>query len=154
MRAAVGRLGGELSIVKVAMKPGKPLALGRIGRASFVGLPGNPQAAAFAALAFVRPIIAALAGAAPAGRITALPAFSFEGRPGRTELVPVRLTVEGGRLVAHRSGPHGSHRLLPMVAADAVAVFPGNASPAALEATVEVLPFDEARLQGHGHADR
>lgn len=154
VRAAVGRLGGELSIVKVAMKPGKPLALGGIGRASFVGLPGNPQAAAFAALAFVRPMIAALAGAAPAMRLTARPAFPFTGRPGRTELVPVRLNVEGGRLVAHRSGPDGSHRLLPMVAADAVAVFPGTASPAASGAPVEVLPFDQARFQGQAHADR
>ncbi|TIV14167.1 MAG: molybdopterin molybdenumtransferase MoeA, partial [Mesorhizobium sp.] len=58
VRNAVMRSGGQLEIVGVAMKPGKPLAIGKIGEACFVGLPGNPQAAAFGALAFARPIIA------------------------------------------------------------------------------------------------
>jgi len=138
VRAAVAAAGGRLEVAGVAMKPGKPLGLGRIGTAGFVGLPGNPQASAFAALAFVRPMIAGLAGAAaPAPQVATL-AFSGDGRAGRVELAPVRLAVEDGRPVARRSGPAGSHRMTPMADADAVAIVPDTAETGT---TVEVLPF-------------
>jgi molybdopterin molybdotransferase len=145
---AATRAGGQLEIVKVAMKPGKPLAIGRIGQACFVGLPGNPQAAAYGALAFVRPIVATLLGEAPASRITAELAFRCSRKPARTELVPVRLQVEQGRLTVRRSGPDGSHRIMPMVSADAIVVLPGASQPAEPGTLVEVLPFDRARFGG------
>ncbi|CDX53672.1 Molybdopterin biosynthesis protein [Mesorhizobium plurifarium] len=141
MRNAIGRARGRLEIVKVAMKPGKPLAIGKIGEACFVGLPGNPQAAAFGALAFVRPIVATLLGQVPARRITAELAFTCSRKPDRTELVPVRLNVEQGRLTASRSGPEGSHRMMPMVSADAIAIVPGASTPIEPGMSVEVLPF-------------
>jgi molybdopterin molybdotransferase len=144
VRAAVARVGGELEIVKVALKPGQPHAHGRLRGACFVGLPGNPQAAAFAALAFVRPMIAALQGAPLPDRVTARLGFAWMPRPGRTELQPVSLDRHDGRLTARRSGPEGSHRMKPMVGADAVAVIPGAKEPLAAGALVEVLPFDRA----------
>jgi molybdopterin molybdotransferase len=147
VRAAVERAGGRLELVRVAMKPGKPLALGRLGDAAFVGLPGNPQAAAFAALAFIRPMIAALLGAPLPGRLTARLGFACRPRTGRTELVPVRLASDAASLVAHRAGAEGSHRLLPMAGADAVAILPGSAHPIAAGTPVEVLPFDRLRFE-------
>ena len=72
VRGAVLRAGGQLDVVKVAMKPGKPLGLGRISDSCFVGLPGNPQAAAYGALAFVRPMLAIMVGEAPAPALTCL----------------------------------------------------------------------------------
>lgn len=45
VRDVLCALGGDLTVVKVAMKPGKPLAAGRLGDAAFIGLPGNPLAA-------------------------------------------------------------------------------------------------------------
>jgi molybdopterin molybdotransferase len=148
VREAVIRAGGQLDIVKVAMKPGKPLAFGTLGGACFVGLPGNPQAAAFGALAFVRPMMKALLGHAPAKRITAEINFTRNRKPDRTELLPVRLNVEQGRLTAHRSGPDGSHRMMPMVFADAVAVVPGASTPVEVGSLLEVLPFDRLRFGG------
>ena len=147
-RDAVMRTGGHLDVVKVAMKPGKPLAFGKLGEACFVGLPGNPQAAAYGALAFVRPIMATLLGEAPARRITAELAFTCSRKPDRTELVPVRLQVEQGRLTARRSGPDGSHRIMPMVSADAIVIVPGASQPAERGTLVDVLPFDRARFGG------
>jgi molybdopterin molybdotransferase len=143
VRDAVVRAGGGLDIVKVAMKPGKPLALGTLAGAYFIGLPGNPQAAAFGALAFVRPMIKALLGQAPANRVTAETNFTHPRRPDRTELLPVRLNVEQGRLTAHRSGPDGSHRMMPLIFADAVAVVPGASTPVEVGTPLEVLPFDQ-----------
>jgi len=142
VRAAVLQAGGTLDVVKVAMKPGKPLALGRIGRAAFVGLPGNPQAAAFAALAFVRPMIDMLRGMPVAKRLTARLAVAQTLRAGRTELVPMRVACEDGTLLAYAAGPEGSHRLAPIAAADAVAVIPGSDGPVAAGTPVEILPFD------------
>jgi molybdopterin molybdotransferase len=130
------------------MRPGKPLAFGKIGETCFVGLPGNPQAAACSALAFVRPIMTALLGEPPASRITAEAAFSCACRPDRTELLPVRLTVEQGRLIAHRTGTDGSHRMMTMIAADAFAIVPGASVPVEAGAIVEVLPFDPTRPGG------
>ena len=144
VRNALLRAGGQLEIVPVAMKPGKPLAIGKIGEACFVGLPGNPQAAAFGALAFARPVIGTLLGRTPARRITAQLTFMCSRKADRTELVPVRLDVEQGRLTASRSGPDGSHRMMPMVSADAIAIVPGASTPTEPGMPVEVLPF------GHG----
>jgi len=148
VRDAVMRAGGHLDVVKVAMKPGKPLSFGKLGEACFVGLPGNPQAAAYGALAFVRPIMAALLGEASARRIAAELAFTCSRKPDRTELVPVRLQVEQGRLTARRSGPDGSHRIMPMLSADAVVIVPGASQPAEPGTLVEVLPFGRVRFGG------
>jgi molybdopterin molybdotransferase len=131
------------------MKPGKPLAFGKLRNACFVGLPGNPQAVACGALAFVRPMMAALLGEPPACRITAAMAFSRRCKPDRTELVPVRLSVEQGRLIAHRTGPEGSHRMMPMALADAVAVLPGASATIKAGSVVEVLTFDWPLFASH-----
>jgi molybdopterin molybdotransferase len=129
------------------MKPGKPLVLGRIGGAAFIGLPGNPQAAAFAALAFVRPMIDRLCGVRAPRRLTARLGFAARVRPGRTELLPVRLASAGAELAAGRAGPAGSHRLLPMTAADAVAILPGSKEQMEAGTLVEILPFDRPRFE-------
>ncbi|WP_441930951.1 molybdopterin molybdotransferase MoeA [Mesorhizobium sp. 2RAF21] len=148
VRDAVMKAGGHLDVFKVAMKPGKPLAFGKLAEACFVGLPGNPQAAAYGALSFVRPIMATLLGEAPARRIAAELAFTCSRKPDRTELVPVSLQVERGRLTARRSGPDGSHRIMPMVSADAIVIVPGASQPAEPGTLVEVLPFDRSCFRG------
>ena len=148
VRAALAAVGGTIAVSSVAMKPGKPLALGTVGGAAFVGLPGNPQAAAFSALAFVRPMIAALTGRPQSVSVMAFPAFSG-GRPsGKTELVPVRLEAGSGQLMAHRVGQPGSHRLMPPLAADAVAIVPAADTPLKTGDRLEVLPFHDPEIQG------
>ena len=145
---AVKRAGGRLDVMKVAMKPGKPLALGTLGEACFIGLPGNPQAAAFAALAFVRPMARGLLGQAPLASMTAEIDFALVRKPDRTELLPVCLTVERGRLIARRCGADGSHRMMTMACADAIAIVPGDLAPAEAGMIVEVLPFDQSQFGG------
>ena len=53
---------GRLDFWQIAMKPGRPLAFGRLGRAVTIGLPGNPVAAAVCFMRLARPVIARLAG--------------------------------------------------------------------------------------------
>jgi molybdopterin molybdotransferase len=61
-RAMFQPLGLELVFNGVAMKPGKPVWMGRVGRTTIVGLPGNPSAAMITARLFLAPVLARLAG--------------------------------------------------------------------------------------------
>lgn len=147
VRAAIAAVGGTITVSSVAIKPGKPLALGTVGRAAFVGLPGNPQAAAFSALAFVRPMIVALSGQPRRSPVMALSGFAI-GRPSdKTELLPVTLDTVSGELRAHSVGQSGSHRLMPLLAADALAIVPADA-PLKAGDRLEVLPFHDPEFQG------
>ncbi|MFC7610772.1 molybdopterin molybdotransferase MoeA [Teichococcus aestuarii] len=117
VREALRALGGELAVLKVAMKPGKPLAAGRIGDALFLGLPGNPQAALAGALAFLRPLLARMAGTPAPRPVVSRAGFALRRRPGRAEFLPVRLHSRDGVLEAARTGPDGSGRLSPLLGA-------------------------------------
>ena len=64
---SVGEL-GRLDFWQIAMKPGRPLAFGRLGDAVFVGLPGNPVATMVCFLLFARPVLLRLGGAGWRGR--------------------------------------------------------------------------------------
>ncbi|GAO39669.1 putative molybdopterin biosynthesis protein [Sphingomonas changbaiensis NBRC 104936] len=74
VRPALEAAGARIDFWRVAMKPGKPLMAGRLGDCVVLGLPGNPVSAFVTALLFLRPLIAALGGAAdPLPRTVRLP---------------------------------------------------------------------------------
>jgi len=92
VRAAV-EAAGRLVFWRMAIKPGRPVAMGSVGGVPFIGLPGNPVAAFITFVHVARPLIAALGGAlvqAPATpRVEAI--FSYRKKAGRREYVRVRL---------------------------------------------------------------
>ena len=92
---------GSLDLWRVRMKPGKPLAFGRLGEAHFVGLPGNPVSAYVAALLFVLPLLRRLQGRAgpdfPDCDYARLSRDWAEAR-ARREFLRVRLNREAGEL--------------------------------------------------------
>ena len=86
-RELLARL-GEVLFWKIAMRPGRPMAFGRIGEAYFFGLPGNPVAVMVTFYEFVRDALLALAGrtddfALPMVRVPSTTAL--RKKPGRTE---------------------------------------------------------------------
>ena len=87
---------GHLHFWRIAIKPGRPLALGQIGTSAFVGLPGNPIAALVCSLKFVRPLVAILGGRADMEMLSfkAKAAFSLNKKPGRTEWLRGRYSPE------------------------------------------------------------
>ncbi|MHB1753124.1 MAG: molybdopterin molybdotransferase MoeA [Acidiferrobacter sp.] len=95
---------GMLSLWRVAIKPGKPLAFGRVGGAHFLGLPGNPVSAFVTFVLFVQPFLKALMGATPTD-LRAFPVHAgFERKTPdtRREFVRARLvTRDDGALWAH-----------------------------------------------------
>ncbi len=62
VREVAPELGRDVEVMKVNMKPGKPLAAGTLGRVPFFGLPGNPVACLVSFEMFVRPVLAQLEG--------------------------------------------------------------------------------------------
>ncbi|MEI5666080.1 gephyrin-like molybdotransferase Glp [Bosea sp. CCNWLW174] len=92
VKAAVERA-GELAFWRVAIKPGRPVAMGQVAGTPFIGLPGNPVAV-FVTFAFVaRTVIALLSGTLP-NRLHGLPVrlgFPYKKKAGRREYVRVSL---------------------------------------------------------------
>ena len=95
--AALIREAGSLETWRIAVKPGRPLALGLWRGVPVFGLPGNPVAAFVCALIFARPALAALAGEGwqtPQG-FDVPAAFAKSKKPGRCEYLRARLTADG-----------------------------------------------------------
>lgn len=119
VKAAVLALGG-LDLWKLALKPGKPFALGHVGQAAFAGLPGNPVAMLVSFLVLARPLIARLSGAAlePLPLLTAPAGFTHAKKAGRREYLRVALGPDG---VAMADPDDGAAMLGRLIRADALA---------------------------------
>jgi molybdopterin molybdotransferase len=93
---------GRLLLHGIAMKPGKPTILGKVGEKPVVGLPGHPVAAFFVTHLFVRPLLARLTGRKLAGwQVSAELAETVGANHGRAQYNGVFLEKQGGRILAH-----------------------------------------------------
>ena len=89
---------GELLMWKIAMKPGRPLAFGRVGKANFIGLPGNPVSSFVTFLIFVRPFLLKTQGVADvqAHTISVRADFDWPEPDLRREFLRVKWNARGG----------------------------------------------------------
>lgn len=93
---------GRLLFHGIAMKPGKPTILGKVGAKPVVGLPGHPVAAFFVTQLFVRPLLARLTGRNLADwRVAAELAETVGANHGRAQYTGVFLEKRDGRVLAH-----------------------------------------------------
>ena len=130
---------GEVVFWKIAMKPGRPLAYGKIGNAHFFGLPGNPVSVMVTFYQFVRDALLKLAGRDP---VLPLPTFTvpctsaLKKAPGRTEFQRGILSRDGnGSWSVRVTGEQGSGILRSMADANCFIILPteqGNVAPGAL----------------------
>jgi molybdopterin molybdotransferase len=108
----------------MAIKPGRPVAMGIIDGTPLIGLPGNPVASFVTFVHVVRPAVLALLGARPAP-LTPMPvraAFSYKKKEGRREYVRVTLRKrEDGTLEAHKFPREGAGLLSSLVETDGLA---------------------------------
>ena len=141
VRDVIGKL-GAIDMWRVAMQPGKPVVLGRIGDIPFLGLPGNPVSVHISWEQFVRPAIRKMLGHRRLlrPRLPALLTQEIRKRPGRLHFVRVRLEWSDDTLQATPTGPQGSHIQSSLIACDGVALFPVEAESLSkgAEVTVEV----------------
>lgn len=140
---------GEVLFWKIAMKPGRPMAFGRIregSRAAWLfGLPGNPVAVMTTFYQFVRDALYTLMGADPVPRVPLLPAVCtapIRKAPGRTEFQRGILAAEDGRWVVRPTGAQGSGILRSMSDANCFIVLGPEQSGVAAGETVSVQLFD------------
>jgi len=135
---------GEVAFWQLAVKPGRPLNFGHVGRALFFGLPGNPVSAMVTFYQFVQPALVHLAGA-PYRRpvqLRARAASPFPGKSGRTEFQRARLvTAADGTPEVERAGPQGSGRLSSMALADCLVILPAGSGAVEPGDWVDVQPF-------------
>jgi molybdopterin molybdotransferase len=108
---------GEVLFWKIAMRPGRPMAFGRIGSATLFGLPGNPVAVMVTFYQFVRDALQFLSGRTDDFEIPLLPVVSSSSIrkiPGRTEYQRGILFKEGNTWKVRTTGQQGSGVLRSM----------------------------------------
>ena len=150
VKAAFEAIGGRLDVWRLAIKPGRPLALGHLAvgerSVTFVGLPGNPVAVLVTLLMVARPLILQLAGAiAPApGRFPVRAGFAYRKKAGRREYLRVRLSdAQDGIPVAHKFRREGAGILSSLVDADGLVELPEDICDIPKGEIVPYLPFGE-----------
>jgi len=138
VKAAVEYL-GVLDLWKIAMKPGKPFAHGRIGDTDFIGLPGNPVSSFVTFLMLVRPFLLARQGvtAIEPVRLPLIAAFDWKKAGDRREFLRVRLNSTGQVELFPRQG---SGVLTSMVWSDGLVDLPAGQTIAAGD-VVAYLPL-------------
>jgi molybdopterin molybdotransferase len=129
VKEALTRLGAELHLWRVSMRPGKPITFGSVGNTPIYGLPGNPVSAMVTFELFVRPALRRMAGhrVLDRPRIRARAARRITNAGARRGYLRVGLARDGGGWLAALTGDQGSAILSSMVLADGLAVVPGDA---------------------------
>ena len=137
---------GRLVLWRMAIKPGRPVAMGIIGGTPLIGLPGNPVASFVTFVHVVRPIVLALSGATPVP-ILPMPvraAFTYKKKSGRREYVRVTLRrAADGTLDALKFPREGAGLLSSLVDTDGLVELP--------EAVTAVAPGDMVGFLGYAN---
>lgn len=134
---------GELRFWRVAIKPGKPIAFGRVGQALFVGLPGNPVSAMVTFELFVRPALRKMMGHRNLFRpqVQAVLEHDLGATGGRREYIRGRLRWSEGKWLVRSTGAQESGMVASMVGANALIVAPPQSDLRQGDA-VDVLMID------------
>ncbi len=136
---------GDVAFWRIAMRPGRPMAVGRIGPCVLFGLPGNPVAVMVTFLAFVRPALLRLMGATerPLPVVRARSQDRLRKKPGRTEYQRGILSRgSDGDWLVRTTGQQGSGVLSSMVQADGLMVLPHEQGDVQVGDWVDVMLFD------------
>jgi molybdopterin molybdotransferase len=114
---------GQIDFWRVNVRPGKPLAFGKIADTPVIGLPGNPASSAVTFELFARPLIRAMLGCADIYRpqVTVILDEAI-ARGDRRHYVRARLRWEAGKAIAHNTGNQDSHRITSLLGAQALLI--------------------------------
>jgi molybdopterin molybdotransferase len=145
VKAAVEAL-GKLYFWRLAIRPGRPAAMGQVQGVPFIGLPGNPVAVMVTFLLIARPLILRLQGAREIApklyRVNS--GFAYQKKASRAEYLRVRLErAEDGGWIAQKFPRDGAGILSSMVASDGLVVIDSGVTSVAPGMAVDFLPFSE-----------
>ncbi|WJD89396.1 molybdopterin molybdotransferase MoeA [Serratia marcescens] len=137
---------GQVSFWKLAIKPGKPFAFGKLGHAWFCGLPGNPVSAALTFYQLVQPLLAKLAGHSDwrlPPRLCARALTPLKKSPGRLDFQRgVFSSNASGELEVSTTGHQGSHVFSSYSQGNCFIVLERERGSVAAGETVEIEPFN------------
>ena len=141
---------GALDFWRIAIQPGKPLAVGELGGRTIIGLPGNPVSALVVFELFVRPFIRAMLGLSGDGRLhlRARPDRQISKDPNRRAFLRVNVWHEEGEIHARPAGGQQSSQLRPMADANALLVVPEGANAAYPPQSYEAIVLQPLHLSG------
>lgn len=136
---------GSLHFWRLAIKPGRPVALGQIDGVPLIGLPGNPVAVVVTFIVLARPLILKLGGArAAAPRLFPVRSgFAYRKKPGRREYLRASLKREEDAIVAVKFPKDGAGILSSIVQSEGLVVLGEMTSDLAAGEPVDFLPFSE-----------
>jgi molybdopterin molybdotransferase len=147
VKSAVERI-GTLHFWRLAIKPGRPVALGQVNGVPLIGLPGNPVAVIVTFIVLARPLIARLAGATP--RVPRLfpvrAGFAYRKKPGRREYLRASLERDGDKIVASKYPRDGAGILSSIVRSDGFVILDEPTSSISPGVMVDFLPFSEVMV--------
>lgn len=135
---------GQVNFWKVAMKPGRPLTFGKVGNATFFGLPGNPVSVMVTFYQFVLPALRKMMGKSQTKPLIlkARCTSKLRKRPGRTEFQRgIMETDENGELVVHKTGQQGSGILRSMSEANCFIVLSKDSEGIEVNSMINIQPF-------------
>ncbi|MDH4134803.1 MAG: molybdopterin molybdotransferase MoeA [Gammaproteobacteria bacterium] len=136
---------GDVAFWRIAMRPGRPMAVGRIDRSILFGLPGNPVAVMVTFLAFVRPALLKMMGStvAPTPLLRARSLEAMRKKPGRTEYQRgIVSSAPDGTLRVRTTGNQGSGVLSSMVQGNGLIVLHHGQGNVDVGDEVDVMMFD------------
>jgi molybdopterin molybdotransferase len=139
---------GSLDFWRIAVQPGKPLAVGELDGVIVIGLPGNPVSALVTFELFVRPFVRASLGLIGDGRlhVRAVPTVRIEKDPGRRAFLRIQVWREDGEIHARPAGGQQSSQLRSMAEANALLVVPEGADAAEPHLSYEAIVLEALRL--------
>lgn len=152
MAAAIGSLGTR-HFWQIAVKPGRPMMFGQIGRSVIVGLPGNPVAVFVCYLMYVYPLLMRLAGSPwiEPLRYPLPAAFAIADRkPDRREFWRGMLVTDGGQLKVDKYARDGSGLISGLRVADGLIDIAENRPSIAPGDLVDFIPFSEFGIAARG----
>ena len=134
---------GKINFWKIAVKPGRPLAFGKIKKCLFFGLPGNPVSVVVTFNLFVNAAIRKLTGQkySPSLSVTAKLESEIKKRKGRKEYKRGILSIRNGKLTVKSSGAQGSNILSSLKNANSYIELDENIREIKKGADVKVIPF-------------
>jgi molybdopterin molybdotransferase len=145
VKAAV-EAAGALTFWRIAIKPGRPVAMGVVAGKPFVGLPGNPVAVFVTFAHLARAVVARLSGEdswAPPRAYPVRAGFAYKKKEGRREYVRVRIEEgAGGALVARKHPREGAGVITSLTETDGLAELPEAVVRVAPGETLRFLPYD------------
>ncbi len=136
---------GEIGFWKLAIKPGKPFAFGKLSTAWFCGLPGNPVSAVLTMYVLVQPMLAKLSGHTEWKAPESIPATTktaFKKVPGRTDYQRGIYTIEDGKFVVETTGNQSSGAFRSMSLANCFVVLERERGRVEVGETVNIQLFN------------